>query len=394
MRATGLFLVPLLLLGCRLFETAPVEEAAARNPALDILREADAATAAVRRVSYDYEYLGLGLWPGRITGSVRMRQVTDQSDSWIRTSGTIISPPAGYDEAARRYESSIDGRTAYFIDRDRRTFASAPYGQGGNHLSRNQIYGALYQFVNPSPFAPEIEHSNGLEYLGESEVHGVACDLVKVAFPPGSGVDEEVWYFGRDDRLPRAVMMTSAQGSRPAFFLFRIKNLLPGVALEPSDFVLQRPEGYDLRGAGERAAEVGSMTPDWTLATPTGETVSPASLRGKVAVLDFWVTHCPFCKLTMPEIQKLHQAYRGKPVRFLGVNVWESGDPVAYMRGNGFDYDTLLGGEEVADLYGFAWQPALVMLGQDGTILHLSAGAAPDRTATIREVIDRALAEK
>lgn len=363
-----------------------------QSTAAQILRRADKATAAVHRVSYDYEYLGLGPWPGRIAGSVLMRQVTDQSDSWIRTTGTIIAPPAGYENAARHYDTSIDGATAYFIDRDRRTFESAPYEQNGNHLSRNQVYEALYQFVNPSPFAFELNYHAALENLGVSTVESVECDTIKVTYERGTGMDEAVWYIGRQDALPRAVMMTAVQVDRPAFFYFRISNLRTGVELEEADFILEQPEGYALVGTGEAAPKIGAKTAAWTLETASGETVSAASLRGQVVVLDFWVTHCPFCKMTMPQIQELHEAYRGRPVRFLGVNVWESGDAAEYMRNNGFSYDTLLRGEPLADLYGFQWQPALVVLGPDGTILLLEGGATRDRAAGIRKVVDEALA--
>jgi peroxiredoxin len=65
----------------------------------------------------------------------------------------------------------------------------------------------------------------------------------------------------------------------------------------------------------------GQRAPDFNLPSLKGASVSLASLRGKVVVLDFWAQWCEPCKQELPELQKLSQAYAGKNVVFVGVNV-------------------------------------------------------------------------
>src|SRR5262249_21362197 len=123
-------------------------------------------------------------------------------------------------------------------------------------------------------------------------------------------------------------------------------NTEPG--LENDDFRLKKPEGYETRDFEEPSDSpalltVGQKAPDFELKDPDGQTIKLSSLKGKVVVLDFWATWCGPCKMAMPGIQKLHEEFKGKPVKVFGVNIWEKdGDPVAYMASKKYTYGLLL----------------------------------------------------
>jgi len=58
-----------------------------------------------------------------------------------------------------------------------------------------------------------------------------------------------------------------------------------------------------------------------------GKTVTLASLRNKVVVLDFWATWCGPCKASFPAMQQAVTKYKDdKEVVFLFLDVWENGD--------------------------------------------------------------------
>ena len=65
---------------------------------------------------------------------------------------------------------------------------------------------------------------------------------------------------------------------------------------------------------------------EFTAETDAGETVSRSDHDGEVVVLNFWYAACPPCRLEAPELEKLNQAYAGKSVEFLGVNVRDQAD--------------------------------------------------------------------
>src|SRR4030095_6782959 len=96
---------------------------------------------------------------------------------------------------------------------------------------------------------------------------------------------------------------------------------------------------------------VGQTAPDWRLTDPAGKVRTLADYRGKVVVLDFWATWCETCAEIMPRMQKLHDKLADKGVVVLGVNTWEKGDPIAFMKKKRLTYDVLLKGEEVTETY-------------------------------------------
>ena len=62
--------------------------------------------------------------------------------------------------------------------------------------------------------------------------------------------------------------------------------------------------------------------PDFTFYDLDGKPVTPESLAGKVAVLDFWATWCPPCRESLPNLEKVYQRYKDNPkVAFYAVSV-------------------------------------------------------------------------
>ena len=43
--------------------------------------------------------------------------------------------------------------------------------------------------------------------------------------------------------------------------------------------------------------------------------ISTASLKGSVLLIDFWATWCGPCRETIPEIEAIYQAYKGKGLK-------------------------------------------------------------------------------
>ena len=81
------------------------------------------------------------------------------------------------------------------------------------------------------------------------------------------------------------------------------------VATAPASLLAQtqrnpKPELAELRGA-----------------TPSGEVLDLASLRGKVVLVFFWSTECPVCRNKMPELRANVAGWKGQNFTLLGVNM-------------------------------------------------------------------------
>ena len=50
---------------------------------------------------------------------------------------------------------------------------------------------------------------------------------------------------------------------------------------------------------------IGETAPDFTLADLSGNTVNPQNLRGKIVVIHFATTWCPFCNVEAPYLEKI-----------------------------------------------------------------------------------------
>lgn len=114
--------------------------------------------------------------------------------------------------------------------------------------------------------------------------------------------------------------------------------------------------------------------------------------RGKVVVMDFWATWCGPCKMAMPGLQKLHEKYKDRGVVVLGMNCWERGDPVAYMRNNNFTYGLVTGADNYATQYGVRGIPHFVVIGVNGETVHQASGYSQQNEHALDQAIANHLA--
>lgn len=138
----------------------------------------------------------------------------------------------------------------------------------------------------------------------------------------------------------------------------------------------------------------GDSAPNWQLQRADGETVDfYQDSRGRVAVLLFWATWCPHCRSLMPHLAAIAEDYQDRPVKIYALNLWEQGDPVAYLRERSMDFELLLNAEAVAEAYGIRGTPGLLVVGPDHQVLYTrQRGVAPEEVAgAVRDALDKAL---
>ncbi len=124
--------------------------------------------------------------------------------------------------------------------------------------------------------------------------------------------------------------------------------------------------------------------PAFKLPNLHGRQVSSASLRGHVAVIDFWGTWCQPCLQWLPDLQGLHRRFRSQGVKFLAVDVEfepkslaeQRKSMLAFMRKNHYTIPVVL------DLQGQVCRPLHVpafpttwVVGRDGRVKFVNAGA-------------------
>ncbi len=74
---------------------------------------------------------------------------------------------------------------------------------------------------------------------------------------------------------------------------------------------------------------LGRPAPAWTLEHAFADTKTLEDLKGKVVLVDFWATWCPWCIKSFPALRDLLKDYKDKPFTVVGVtassgNVWKA----------------------------------------------------------------------
>ena len=76
--------------------------------------------------------------------------------------------------------------------------------------------------------------------------------------------------------------------------------------------------------AGHYAAWIGKEAPPFRLTSIDGKEVALSDYRGKLVVIHFGASWCPFCNAEAPHLESLWKSYGDKGVQVLVVDVGES----------------------------------------------------------------------
>jgi thiol-disulfide isomerase/thioredoxin len=120
---------------------------------------------------------------------------------------------------------------------------------------------------------------------------------------------------------------------------------------------------------------VGSDVPDLSLTDINGASLTSASWRGKVTIVNFWATWCAPCRVEIPGFMALEQAHPGR-VQIVGLSVDESEDEVrAFMKEHGMTYPVAIVTSEVAERFGgVVGLPTTFVLDPEGRIVARHVG--------------------
>lgn len=144
--------------------------------------------------------------------------------------------------------------------------------------------------------------------------------------------------------------------------------------------------------AGVRAAT--SLRPEFAVRTLTGDSLSTASLRGRVVLVNVGATWCTPCRVEMPMLESTWQRHRDAGLVVLGASVDRAGEAVVrdYVNSRDVTYPVAVVGSDVIDaLGGVRGYPTSILIGRNGVVQHVVLG--PIGPITLEPAIRRALAD-
>lgn len=98
---------------------------------------------------------------------------------------------------------------------------------------------------------------------------------------------------------------------------------------------------------------------------------------GKVILLNFFATWCPPCKVEVPELVKLHEAYPPESLLIIGLSVDEEKDPVPdFLKQTGVNYPVYMAGKDITNAYEINSVPHNAFYAPDGKLIISEPGLA------------------
>lgn len=141
----------------------------------------------------------------------------------------------------------------------------------------------------------------------------------------------------------------------------------------------------------------GQPMPAFSMRTLEGRTLTNQSLRGRVVVIDFFATWCGPCKVASQAMQRIHNAYSGRPLTVIGASGWEDGDAAQlvteYRRANNRTYTLTINNDELMRRLRVPGVPSFIILDKKGVVREALVGWDRGHEARFRTLIDELLKE-
>jgi peroxiredoxin len=143
--------------------------------------------------------------------------------------------------------------------------------------------------------------------------------------------------------------------------------------------------------------------PDFSLADASGRTEHLTDYRGKVVVLNFWATDCGGCRLEIPWLVEIGQAFKNKRVALIGISMdisyedlknsaeaWTRVKP--FVEAHQIRYPILMGDGEVTKRYDMQALPVTYLIDPRGRIAATYVGLTDEQN--VKANINTLLAEQ
>ena len=134
----------------------------------------------------------------------------------------------------------------------------------------------------------------------------------------------------------------------------------------------------------------GDPAPRFHAKTLTGETFTNESVKGKVVLLQFWTTWCPYCRGEQTLVDDIDHEFADKGLVVLAIDVGESKKTVRkYLADHPRSCRIVLNDDtNLAAMYAANVYPIYVVIDRDGDVAGTQRGASGERG--LRHLLRRA----
>jgi thiol-disulfide isomerase/thioredoxin len=123
-------------------------------------------------------------------------------------------------------------------------------------------------------------------------------------------------------------------------------------------------------------SEENHAAPPWAVTLPDGQALTSDSLKGKVVLVNFWATWCPYCREETPLIDSFWKDHRDKGFEVISISVDDPPEKIAaWMQGKSYAFMAAPTNASVAAAFGNVTSvPTSFIVDTEGHIRHKIAG--------------------
>lgn len=266
----------------------------------------------------------------------------------------------------------------------------------------------LLLLLGDDPITILLQTAQKTALLEPAPLGQFTCDRVSIIGPEGTGI---LW-IDRPTRILRRVELPVEEIKKQAEAEGRVERVVITAELanaefdrpvDPKRFQLDSPPGAQVVKVlvpPDPGQLLSKKVPPFKFTDLAGKPVTPESIAGKIAVIDFWAITCPPCRESLPKLEQVYGKYKANPkVAFLCVSV----DPpdtkteavTALLKELSVTVSACRETEgQLNGLFLTNGIPVMFLVGSDGVVEDFEAGYNPELTKALPEKLEKLLAGK
>lgn len=153
--------------------------------------------------------------------------------------------------------------------------------------------------------------------------------------------------------------------------IFKNIETQPKKLSESSWFYSTYKTDFKLRKDEKKKLLTGSLAPEFELKVfDENKFVSLKDLKGNVIMLDFWIKNCTACIESVPHLNELQEKFKSKKFKLVSINSYDSQEKIKWFQNKyQVKYPILIDGKKIAEKYGVAAYPTVILINQRGEII-------------------------
>ncbi len=135
----------------------------------------------------------------------------------------------------------------------------------------------------------------------------------------------------------------------------------------------------------------GEKAPDFNFIDLQGNSYNIESLKGKIVVINFWFIKCSACLKEMPDLNKMVDKYKDKPVVFLAVTFDQADKVTEFLTKKEIKLNVIPNERKTITNFKIQFFPTNIIINKEGDVAYAQDGFTKDMIKVMNKTIDKLL---